>query len=115
MDIFYHANVARNSQTANARAAPAELKRRLDQQENLTILDVRAPFEVEQGTLPGAQRIPLGILRERLGELSKERPVVTFCSSSLRGYEAALILKAAGFQDVRVLDGGLEMWPYERA
>lgn len=117
MDILITAaNVARNKLDGEMRGvAPAELKRRLDQQENLTILDVRAPFEVEQGTLPGAQRIPLGILRERLGELSKERPVVTFCSSSLRGYEAALILKAAGFQDVRVLDGGLEMWPYERA
>ena len=33
---------------------------------------------------------------------------------SLRGYEAGLILKHAGFKNVRVLDGGIAMWPYEK-
>ena len=34
--------------------------------------------------------------------------------STRAGYEAALILKAAGFQNVRVMDGGVMMWPYEK-
>jgi rhodanese-related sulfurtransferase len=64
--------------------------------------------------LPRSTLIPLGKLRSRLGELPRDKPIVTFCQISLRGYEAALILKAAGFNDVRVLDGGLAMWPFEK-
>ena len=58
--------------------------------------------------------IPLGALRGRLNELPKDREIVAFCKISLRGYEAALILKAAGFDKVRVMDGGIAMWPFEK-
>jgi rhodanese-related sulfurtransferase len=64
--------------------------------------------------LPGSMLIPLGSLRGRLGELPKEKEVVAFCKISLRGYEAALILKAAGFNNVRVMDGGVAMWPFAK-
>ena len=47
-------------------------------------------------------------------ELPRNKPIVAFCKVSLRGYEGALILKAAGFEDVRVMDGGIAMWPYEK-
>jgi rhodanese-related sulfurtransferase len=63
--------------------------------------------------LAGATLIPLGALRQRTANVPKDKPIVCFCKISLRGYEAALILKHAGFQDVRVLDGGIVMWPYE--
>ena len=45
-------------------------------------------------------------------EVPQDRPIICFCKISLRGYEAARILQAAGYTDVRVLDGGLVMWPY---
>ena len=56
----------------------------------------------------------MGSLRGRLHELAKDRQIVTFGKISLRGYEAALVLQAAGFKNVRVMDGGIEMWPYEK-
>lgn len=77
------------------------------------LLDVRTPAEFDQMRLPGALFIPLGALRDRLGEVPRDRPVVCFCKISLRGYEAARILGGAGCRDVRVLDGGLVTWPYE--
>ena len=58
--------------------------------------------------------IPLGALRKKLAELPKDKEIITFCAISLRGYEASLILRAAGFQNVKVLDGGVAMWPYEK-
>jgi rhodanese-related sulfurtransferase len=58
--------------------------------------------------------IPSGALRSRLSEIPKGKEIVTFCRLSIRGYEAALILKAAGFSRVCVMDGGLVMWPYEK-
>ncbi len=70
------------------------------------LLDVSMPEEVAAGTIPGAINIPLGQLRERLGELSKDREYVVFCKVGLRGYVACRILQHNGFR-CRNLSGGL--------
>jgi len=87
----------------------------MEAEEDFVFLDVRSPAEYEQMRLPGATLIPLGALRGRLNELPKDKEIITFCKISLRGYEAALILRAAGFEKVRVMDGGIAMWPFEKA
>jgi rhodanese-related sulfurtransferase len=58
----------------------------------------------------------LGQLRKRLEELPQDKSIeiITWCKISLRGYEAALILQANGFQNVKVLEGGIMAWPYKR-
>jgi rhodanese-related sulfurtransferase len=53
-------------------------------------------------------------LSKRLLELPKDKKIITFCAISLHGYEASLILRAAGFSNVKVLEGGVAMWPYEK-
>jgi NADPH-dependent 2,4-dienoyl-CoA reductase/sulfur reductase-like enzyme len=47
-------------------------------------------------------------------ELPKDKEIVAFCKVSLRGYEAAKVLQGAGFARVRVMDGGVVAWPYEK-
>lgn len=79
-------------------------------------LDVRTPEECkQQGRLPcaGVKYIPLGQLRSRLGELNKDDEIVAFCKISLRGYEAALILEGEDFDKVKVMEGGINAWPFE--
>jgi rhodanese-related sulfurtransferase len=93
---------------------PSEVKERLDAQEDFLFLDVRSPTEHQQERLPGSTLIPLGALRSRLGKLPRNKEIVTFCKVSLRGYEAARILQGAGFRNVRVMDGGVTVWPFER-
>jgi rhodanese-related sulfurtransferase len=81
----------------------------------LTLLDVRSPaeFSGELGHIPGAVLIPLGELRGRLGELSRERPVITVCRSGARSAQASLILEKAGFSRVANLAGGMLRWNSE--
>jgi len=62
---------------------------------------------------PNVVHIPLGALRERLSELPKDGDIVAFCALSMRGYEAQLILDAAGFERVSYFEGGLVAWPFE--
>ena len=113
-NIITAANVARNKLDGQmAGVTPMEVKRMLDEREDFVFLDVRTPGEYEQVRLPGSTLIPLGALRGRLDELSQDKPIVAFCKISLRGYEAALILKASGFKNARVMDGGIAMWPYD--
>jgi rhodanese-related sulfurtransferase len=75
---------------------------------------VWARRQQQQENLGGSSLIPLGALRSRLGELPKEKEIVTFCKVSLRGYEAAKILQGTGFKRVRVMDGGMAVWPFEK-
>lgn len=73
------------------------------------LVDTRTPEEFETGTIEGAVNIPLDDLRQRMGELSKDRPVVVFCAVGLRGYLATRTLMANGFS-VRNLSGGYKTW-----
>ena len=115
-NIITAANVARNKLDGLVSGiTPMEVKAQLDAKEDFLFLDVRSPAEFKQEHLPGSTLIPLGELRSRLGELPKDKEIVTFCKVSLRGYEAARILQGAGFTRVRVMDGGVAAWPFDDA
>ena len=114
-NLITAANVARNKRDGCMVGISAEaVHHKIQNGEDFIFLDVRSPQEHAEVRLPGATLIPLGALRKRLGEIPKGKEIIAFCKISLRGYEAALILRAAGFTDVKVLDGGIAMWPYEK-
>ncbi|HEY9721219.1 MAG TPA: rhodanese-like domain-containing protein [Oscillatoriaceae cyanobacterium] len=75
-----------------------------------TILDVRTPGEFRSGGYPGALNIPLQELPQRLGELTKGKPVVVYCASGTRSATAAVLLQRAGFPEV-INAGGLRHMP----
>lgn len=94
-----------------------QLREKHKNKEPLVLLDVRNPDEYEQMRLGiGEKLIPLGQLRRRLNEMPEDKnaEIITWCKISLRGYEAALILEANGYQNVKVLEGGIAAWPYKR-
>ncbi len=78
--------------------------------ESYTLLDVRQPKEYEAGHIPGAVLIPLPELPDRLTEISKDLPVITYCRSGQRSYSAASLLKGAGFHEVYSMQGGINAW-----
>ena len=92
----------------------AEVKEKLDRGDDFVMLDVRSPDELKMMRIEPCAHIPLGKLRNQLDELDKNREIVVYCKISLRGYEAELILKHAGFTKVKTMDGGILMWPYEK-
>ncbi len=73
------------------------------------LLDVRQPEEVEVAPMPGFELIPLGMLRESLDKLPKDKLIITTCKVGLRGYLAERILKENGF-NVANLSGGYITW-----
>ncbi len=108
-------NVARNKRDGLMVGISAqEVYRKIQDGADFFFLDVRSPQEYAEVRLPKSTLIPLGALRKRLNEIPKDKEIVAFCKISLRGYEAALVLKAAGYDNVKVLDGGVAMWPYEK-
>lgn len=95
---------------------PEAVKSKIEKGEDCILLDVRTPDEVASTPPNPGINIPLGKLRSAIGQLEqyKKNEIIVFCKISLRGYEAALILKSEGFTNVKVMDGGILMWPYSR-
>jgi rhodanese-related sulfurtransferase len=81
---------------------------------SVILIDVRGPdeFTGPLGHLPHALNLPVGTLPDRLTEIkvSGEQPIVVVCRTDKRSAKAAIILREAGFRDVRVLRGGMEQW-----
>lgn len=99
--------------THRTQALPVITARQLAQRlplNGLQIVDVRGKSEYDEKHIAGATHIPLGYLSRRLGELSKERTIVTQCASGYRSQIAASLLQAAGFEDVLSLNEGEECW-----
>ncbi len=90
-------------------AAICHVEHVLDPSSDQLILDVRMPEEVEAGTIPGAKTIPLDELRQRLGELPRNKEILVFCQVGLRGYLACRTLTQNGFR-CRNLTGGYKTY-----
>jgi len=115
-NVIVAANVLRNKLDGLLHGiSPVEVKAKLATGEDFVLLDVRTPAEHAATRIPAARHIPLAELKDRLAELPRDKEIVAFCAISLRGYSAERVLRAHGFTNVRVMDGGLAAWPYERA
>jgi NADPH-dependent 2,4-dienoyl-CoA reductase/sulfur reductase-like enzyme/rhodanese-related sulfurtransferase len=117
VDIAAHvANILRNKIDGIAKAlTPMEVKAKVEKGEDFIWLDVRSPEEQREKRIedPRVKLIPLGMLRQRLHDLPRDKEIITFCKISLRGYEAQTILDGEGYKDVKFMDGGIDAWPYD--
>jgi rhodanese-related sulfurtransferase len=88
-----------------------ELTRRLQDDDDLVVLDVRPAAEYGAGHLPGAVSIPVGELRRRLAELPADREIVAYCRGPYCAFahEAVALLRQEGFS-ARRLEDGLPEW-----
>jgi NADPH-dependent 2,4-dienoyl-CoA reductase/sulfur reductase-like enzyme/rhodanese-related sulfurtransferase len=71
------------------------------------LLDVRNPPELAVESVPGALNIPLPELRQRLGELPRDRDILVFCRSGQRAYYATRVLLQNGFKAHNIAGGML--------
>ena len=81
--------------------------------DQVRLLDVREPHELEISHLDGATVIPLGQLAARLSELDSAEEMVVLCKSGTRSARALELLVSAGFRKVKNLEGGINAWAEE--
>ncbi|PIE66751.1 MAG: pyridine nucleotide-disulfide oxidoreductase [Deltaproteobacteria bacterium] len=94
-----------------------EVWKKIQNKEDAVYFDLRSPEEYEEMHLGiGETLIPLGALRDKLDALpaDKDKEIVCYCKISMRGYEAATIMNAHGYTNVKVMEGGVMAWPYPR-
>lgn len=85
---------------------PQELAERVQNNEEITVIDARASQQYQQSHLPGAMNLPHEVLRDSLDELDKEKLTVTYCNKGVTGNAAQNILINKGFKRVYNLSGG---------
>ena len=88
-----------------------ELKRRIDEQETL-VLDVRSEDAFQKAHLDKAVNLPVELLQQQIASLDdyKEKSISIVCTTDRRSAKAANLLLKEGFQDVRVVKGGMTDW-----
>lgn len=90
-----------------------ELEKRIRNGNNLQLIDVREPHELEISRLEGSRLIPLGQLASRLSELDSADEYVVFCKGGTRSARALELLVSAGIRKVKNLKGGINAWARE--
>lgn len=74
------------------------------------LIDVRDPNEFQGGYITGAKNIPLSQLKNRLGEIPKDRSVLLYYRSGMRSKQAAKLLAKCGYSNLAHLQGGIMAW-----
>ena len=98
--------------TAPYLSAP-ELKKMLDDNDDLNILDIRNTYETRLGSFEKAVKLPIDIFRvfpkslTHLKDMDKSKPTVTFCTGGIRCEKASAYLSEMGFREVYQLQGGI--------
>jgi rhodanese-related sulfurtransferase len=88
---------------------PDEVRGRISRGEDVFLLDVREPHEVEEWAYPIGVNIPLGQLSARVGELPQDTTIVVACHAGGRSAQAATALSDAGYT-AENLTGGAIAW-----
>ena len=89
-----------------------ELKGKLDNGEDINVLDVREPHEYEVANI-GVKLVPLGELPRRLAEFDQNENFAIHCKTGGRSAKAVKLLQDAGFGNVYNVKGGITAWSEE--
>ncbi len=100
--------------TTGEEITASSLKARLDNGENIQIIDVREPHEFEIASIPNTILIPLGEIALRSLEIDSSRTTVVHCKGGVRSAKAIESLRAVGFSGTLInLKGGIGAWSDE--
>ena len=88
-----------------------ELHQQLQNQDDLYLLDVREPSELEVTMISGSKNIPLAdvFVEDSLSEIPTDKPVIIICASGNRATIATYELAQHDI-DFQVLEGGIQAW-----
>jgi hydroxyacylglutathione hydrolase len=81
-----------------------------DERPDLVVVDVREPFEWDDGHIEGARHIPMSEALRRAGELPADRPKAVLCAGGLRSSTVISALSRQGLSNWYNVSGGMTAW-----
>ena len=90
---------------------PEALKALRDSGNDVTVLDVREPWEYEAAKIAGSKRIAMADIPARFTqELDPDHHIVVVCHHGVRSMNVTAWLRQQGFEKVQSLQGGIDRW-----
>ncbi|MDN5200912.1 rhodanese-like domain-containing protein [Fulvivirgaceae bacterium BMA10] len=102
---------SKSSENTNIRVD--EVKKTLDEQRDVVLMDVRTPGEVKNGTLPGVDEIidfRAPDFKGQIQKLDKGKTYFVYCHSGMRSGKTVAMMKEIGFKNVFNVEGGIAEW-----
>lgn len=92
---------------------PRELMEEMAKREDILLLDVREPLEVQICSLENAMHVPMGQIPSKIAELPKNKDLFVFCHMGVRSKQVMQYLRKIGFTRAFNLAGGIDRWSIE--
>ncbi|MEP6923733.1 MAG: rhodanese-like domain-containing protein [Pyrinomonadaceae bacterium] len=93
--------------------SPGELKEKLQNGENLKLIDVREPEEFVLAQINGATLLPLSEFQSWSDKLNPADEIVVICHHGIRSAQVCSYLASSGFGKIWNLSGGIDRWSVE--
>lgn len=109
-DIDLHTEIPREKENP---IDPNKLWHDIHQDDPPMVIDVREPREFKRSHIPGAHPFPLSSFVNNFSQLPKENQLVLVCRGGRRSARAASVLRKNSYENISVLDGGMQHWEQE--
>jgi len=92
----------------------SEVKKRLDTDKDVLLIDVRTPEEYAEVHIPKSISLPLNQLQTGISKIAKDKSaeLIVYCLSGRRAASACGQLAEMGYLNVSNM-GGIQSWPYQ--
>ena len=100
-------------ESMDGRILPKDLHEKLLNGDEVVLLDTRNTYETRLGTFHNAIELDIDTFRafpqavSELEESLKDKEIVMFCTGGVRCEKASVIMKDAGFTNIKQLEGGI--------
>lgn len=74
------------------------------------LIDARDPAQFAKGHIPGAVNMDWRQVLAKRNTIPKNKPVLIYCNTGSLSAQAGFALRVAGWENVRILQGGMTEW-----
>ncbi|WP_090043632.1 rhodanese-like domain-containing protein [Limnohabitans sp. 2KL-27] len=81
-----------------------------DEWPKMVVIDARDPAQFAKGHIPGAVNMDWRQVLAKRNTIPKNKPVLVYCNTGSLSAQAGFALRVAGWENVRILQGGMTEW-----
>ena len=81
-----------------------------DEWPKMVVIDARDPAQFAKGHIPGAINMDWRQVLAKRNAIPKNKPVLIYCNTGSLSAQAGFALRVAGWENVRILQGGMSEW-----
>ena len=81
-----------------------------DEWPKMVVIDARDPAQFAKGHIPGAVNMDWRQVLAKRNTIPKNKSVLIYCNTGSLSAQAGFALRVAGWDNVRILQGGMEEW-----